>query len=327
MKTSTFDLHGIALEVSSDDGAVLEAIEARLSHFRQRAGVRADIVFEYRTVAAGRHTVERPSGEGRSVYDPPAGEVVFFPEEDVLYVDYEERVRVRCEPARGLVEVSVAEDPLENMWLLSRPLFTLPLVETLKRRGLYSIHAAGVARGGGAIVFPGTTGAGKTTLAVALAKAGFELLADDMVFVAADASRVFPFPDELDVDERTLAWFPELEQFARGSSGGSKKRLDADSVSVVRTASLPPSVVLFPRITTRSSSTATPIDAAEALQELAPNVLLTDNVASQRHLSALGGFVARCPCYRLESARDFGQLAGTVAELAASATSSGASAS
>ena len=71
---------------------------------------------------------------------------------------------------------------LRDAWLLARPLLTLPLVEMLKWRGLYSVHAAGAASDGGAIVLPGPSGSGKSTLALALARHGLNYMADDMLF-------------------------------------------------------------------------------------------------------------------------------------------------
>src|SRR5262245_3573357 len=57
-----------------------------------------------------------------------------------------------------------------DLWTLSHPLFTLPLVEMLKRRGLYGLHAGGVCLHGRALLLPGTSGSGKTTLTLALAR-------------------------------------------------------------------------------------------------------------------------------------------------------------
>ena len=61
------------------------------------------------------------------------------------------------------------------------------------------------------------------------------------------------------------------------------------------------------------------MDPAEALLELAPNVLLTEVRSSQAHLDALAELARTCACYRLETGRDFdalpGLLRGLVTEL------------
>jgi hypothetical protein len=181
MSTRFFDFHDVSLAVSSGEEAVAAAVAGRLRHFAVDEGDRA-LRFDFQVVtSADAHDVCRPATEGRPVYDPPAGEVSFFDEEDRLYIDYEGRVRVDGDAGRGSVRISVVDGERANLWLLSRPMFTLPFVELLKRRGLFSVHAAGVAVDGRAVLIAGPSGAGKSTLAVALTRAGLGFLGDDML--------------------------------------------------------------------------------------------------------------------------------------------------
>jgi len=92
------------------------------------------------------------------------------------------------------------------------PLFTIALVELLKRRGRYSLHAACAAVDGHGIVLAGASEAGKSTLAIALALAGMQFVSDDTVFLssAAGGVEVLGFPDEVDMTPRTVAMFPAL---------------------------------------------------------------------------------------------------------------------
>src|SRR3954447_16080819 len=126
---SRYDFHGVLIEVDVDDPPLAEAIDGRLRHFRSDARAQPDLRYEYRTGVV----VEPPAGRSRPVYEPPSGEVVYSDVDDVLFIRHGD-VRVRCEPAAGSVLVSSPQD--RDLWLLSRPLFTLPLVESLKRRGL-----------------------------------------------------------------------------------------------------------------------------------------------------------------------------------------------
>jgi hypothetical protein len=57
------------------------------------------------------------------------------------------------------------------------------------------------------------------------------------------------------------------------------------------------------------------MDSGEALLELAPNILLTEPTVSQRHLDVLAELVSTCPCYRLQTGTDFGDLAIRLAAL------------
>jgi len=323
MSTRFFDFHDVSLAVSSGEEAVAAAVAGRLRHFAVDEGDGRALRFDFQVVtSADAHDVCRPATEGRPVYDPPAGEVSFFDEEDRLYIDYEGRVRVDGDAGSGSVRISVVDGERGNLWLLSRPMFTLPFVELLKRRGLFSVHAAGVAVDGRAVLIAGPSGAGKSTLAVALARAGLGFLGDDMLFLHrnGDGVTVLSFPDEVDVASSTAAWFPELAELASCTPepGWSKHRLRAEDVyGSAFVAESKPAVVLFPRIGGKSDTTVTPMSPEEALLELAPNVLLTEQHSSQAHLHALGELVRVCDLYRVEVGRDFERIPSLVADLAA----------
>ena len=85
-------------------------------------------------------------------------------------------------------------------------MLTILLVEMLKRRGCYSMHAAGFSKDGKVILIPGTSGAGKSTLAITLLRGGFGYLSDDMVFLrrSSDGLRVLGFPEDVDVSDQTI---------------------------------------------------------------------------------------------------------------------------
>jgi hypothetical protein len=192
--------------------------------------------------------------------------------------------------------------------MLSHPLVTLPLVELLKRRGLYSLHAGGLCRDGRGLVLPGTSGAGKSTLTLALVRAGFGFLGDDTLFLARrpEGLRLLAFPDEVDLTEQTVAFFPELARYLTAPRPGWRKRQlraeEAYGAEVVWECA--PGHLVFPRVAGREESRLFPLEAGEALLELAPNVLLTEPVSSQAHLDALAELANASTCWRLETGRD-----------------------
>jgi hypothetical protein len=57
------------------------------------------------------------------------------------------------------------------------------------QRGLLPLHASAVAVQGGAVAFVGASGAGKSTLAASLARAGFQVLCDDLCAVTFRAEQ------------------------------------------------------------------------------------------------------------------------------------------
>lgn len=301
-----YDLHGVRLAVSTGElgEAASAAILSRLARIPPDGLPPHDLTFDLLSVAG--HSFSRPEG-ARTVYEPPVGEVVYADGSDLLYIEAGPRLRVLCEPGRA--RVSVLGNAEEDLWLLSHPLFTIPLMEMLKRRGLYGLHAGGLARNGKALLLPGTSGAGKSTLTLALARAGFGLLGDDTLFLARrpEGLRVLAFPDEFDLTDQTVSFFPELGPLLASPlpDGWRKRQLRAEEVygaEIVWEAE--PAFLVFPRVSGGRESVLSPMGKEEALLELVPNVLLTEPRSSQAHLDALAELAARCDCYRLATGSD-----------------------
>jgi hypothetical protein len=237
-----------------------------------------------------------------------------------LLIEADDAVTVVVDIASGRVDVfSPAMTPARR-WLISHPLFTLPLIELLKRHGLYSVHAAALSVRGWGVLLAGSTGAGKSTLSIALLRAGCEFLGDDIVFLRPTASgvRVLGFPDEIDLAEPTSMLFPELGEIFRRPKhpGWPKWSVQADELySAATVLECEPAALLITRVASSIESRLAPIRADEALIELAPNVLLTDAGAAAAHFAALGQLARGCPAYRLDAGRDFDSLATRLRDL------------
>jgi hypothetical protein len=323
----SFCLHGLALAIHGAGGPgerglpeVAAAIGARLARLPDGSGL-PDLRFDFVAAGPGAGLPERPAG-ARPVYDPPGGEVVYSDREDLLYIGLGERLAALCEPARNRARVVARAPRSDDLWLLSHPLFTLPLAELAKRRGLYSLHAAGLALGGRGLLLPGTSGAGKSTLAVALARAGCGFLGDDTLFLAPGPGglRVLAFPDEVDLTEESAGFFPDLAPHLTptGQEGWKKRQLAVERLPGAAVVwECRPGVLVFPRVSGRAASRLSPLSRDAALLDLAGNVLLTERRSSQAHLDALAALVAASDCYRLETGRDLDAAARLLRSLLA----------
>jgi hypothetical protein len=316
MNARAYSFHDLNLIILGED-AVLTALQARLGRFP--AGdmqAAADLHFEFHKVADDRrHVVRRPAGPGRPVFDPGLGELAYFDESQQLYLEVPGRGRALCHVKSRRVQVSYTESEASDPWLLAHLFFTVPLAELLKRLGLYMVHAAGLAVGGKGLLIAGQSGAGKTTLALALLRAGFDFLADDTVFLSLRESglRILAFPDEADVTTQTLGFFPELQRLTHASkaSGRLKQPVCATSLYQARPCwECAPEAIIFPQPGKSSRSVLTPMPKAEALVQLVCNVLRTEPRSSQAHLDALAGLVKTSRCYRLKTGQDFDRLPG-----------------
>jgi hypothetical protein len=199
--------------VAAQDREVRAALRRRLSHFVTSDLHASDVTFEIVTVGkANEHDLPQPPTSARSVYASALGDVLYVDPADQLFMNVGADLRVVAEAGLGRVRASVRGPTEPYLWLVTHPLFPLPLMECLKRRSLYSVHAAGLAIDGRGLLVAGTSGAGKSTLAVALLRVGLEFMGDDMLFLAPtdDGLQLHAFPDEIDITEQTANLFSEL---------------------------------------------------------------------------------------------------------------------
>src|ERR1700676_2536434 len=176
------------------------------------------IFFDFESVPNTKaHRFGKPPGRAKPFYELEGGDASYFEAEDQLYLCYGDRVRVLCNPGSGSAFFSIREPENENLWIASHLLFTICLVEMLKRRGLYSLHAGGLSANGKCLLIPGTSGAGKSTLTVASLRANFDYMSDDMVFIIdrPEGFHILAFPEEVNISDQTAGFFPELSFLSR----------------------------------------------------------------------------------------------------------------
>lgn len=194
------------------------------------------------------------------------------------------------------------------------------IVTGLLAGGRYSVHAAALGFRGRAVMLSGPTGAGKTTLALALASRGMQLLSDELAVLDPRSDEVLAYRRLLHVRPGTPELIPGLEHIADeppadlgggiawavehpGQDGPSPRALPLGAV-----------VILDPRI----DGTAEPV-----LREIRPVVasleLLRGTWAAttdfQGALAAIGGCVAHVPCIRLAAGEPMAAADGILAWL------------
>lgn len=309
----TYCTHGLELRVICS-AAIAACLDARFRLFPADETCLDRISLEFHHAKdAGRHLVHRPEGQSRPFYEMPGGEASYFYEADQIYISVGHGVRAACKPRIGEAIISVVESDPRNLFMASHLVLTILLVDILRRRGWYSLHAAGFSDGGAAVLIPGTSGVGKSTLSVALLRAKFDYLTDDMVFLSRRAGSlvVRGLAEDIDVSEKTIRFFPELDFLLRSpkTEGFTKRQLCVDQVYGAKPGiEARPSVIVLPRISGRQDSVITQIDSDEALLEIVPNVLLTEQSACQTHIGVLAELVKAVDCYRLETGQDFDRI-------------------
>jgi hypothetical protein len=92
--------------------------------------------------------------------------------------------------------------PFEDPWVLAEVLrYWLVELAVREAKGMVPFHAASLTTNGTGVLFAGSSGAGKTTLTLALAQAGWRLGGDDIAPIDESTGLVAPFPKPLNVRE------------------------------------------------------------------------------------------------------------------------------
>ena len=166
-----------------------------------------------------------------------------------------------------------------------------------------ALHAAALAKGDEAVLLVGSPGAGKTTLAIALAKSALELVADDVTLLHADGTVTgitLPF------SVKASAW-PLLEKFWPGMTDRPTHcRPDGQSLCYVphdRVAAPRPRRVGVVVLLDRHTAAETRVDAVNPVDAL--TALMAEGVTRDQRLhpegfAALVDGVRTAHCYRLD---------------------------
>lgn len=310
MTERSYRLGSLCFTVRAADDDVGAAIDRRLCLLCTDPHRSPDVLFDVRGPQTGGRVLPATTSRGRPVYETAEGAVVCYDDAaDELSLEYC-GVQLRVRPRQRRVDIAILSEAVECRTAATHPVFTLALLEVSKRFSLYPVHAACVADRANGLLLAGSAGAGKSTLAVAFARAGLAFLGDDIAFVEpGPALRVVAFPDEVDVTDATAILFAELRHLVcRPRPAGRPKhavRLET-TLDVATPMSCRPSALVVTSLGAGPRSVLAPIGQADALRELAPNVLLTERASSQAHLSCLGALVAAVPCYRFEAGHDIG---------------------
>lgn len=290
-----FDVHGAGVSVTTDDHRAATAIEAFLRPFVADELPESHLQFHISTSTP-----------------PPAKDLDAKPVCDLGYFAVTKSGTRRRLRARGFGE---GEADLDTgfaqiwsdgwgegyVWGTTRLIF-LPLwAMLLKTTGRFTLHAAGVARNGRALIFPCSSGGGKSCLTMNLVNAGFDLLGDDTQFVIPRGDRIdiAGFNEPIALRRGAFEFFPELKDRPVGE--GERVTVDPwkDGLPVAEDF-VSPSVIAFPQITHAPRTTYERMSSSEALQRLIlASFFFTDQAMLEEHFATLSRLVAESRCYRL----------------------------
>ncbi len=329
----SYVVHGLRLNVEAESVDQVSRLDALLKPFAAPAGGPDREAFVLR-ITQGEPDPGDPIGEGlRQTWAGvfPGGLAATF------YADKDDRRVVL--PDRAVLRMNVRR---RRAHIIARPGqegaaeygCVMPMLcEFLAEVGQHIVHSASLSidRGGGrrAVVISGVSGRGKTTTALALAQAGWALMADDASFVGWNDPPgqrellLWGLPRGCKIHTNTLAMFPQLMKLHRRPAETEEEFFidladlpGADTPRRVR-----PSVILFLEPRNAGRHTFTPVDHLAALTRLTRENLRAPDTRADgpagRAFAVLNAFVRQCECYALSVGADIAALSEQVLALPA----------
>lgn len=294
-------LHTLDLSLTSDIEAIAGVVDRCYTSSvgpGQRSAMRIDILPADETMPQVRGVFAETTLCGTRCHYHD-GRLSGAAEDGSIAVDYDladDHLRVRVSDRHRDDPHHVAIDVLRPV-LQS---FLLPL------HGLKSLHGAVVARDGKGIFLAGAGGAGKSTTALAAARAGWDVLSDDGPLFALVDGRALAFSslDFMHVSDATLRLFPEFAAH-RISGRDSRGKFAIDGASVASRRARATGVAIQHYVELHRSPVA------------APRFEPLDRSAMLRALIAEQMFVVRNPRIRSADPR-FAEMSAFILQLLSS---------
>jgi hypothetical protein len=207
-----------------------------------------------------------------------------------LFVDLGPRGLTIVDHLAGRVEGFIVVQATDGTDVLESVL-RFGVVEILRSRGLYSVHAAAADRDGRGILIVGASGRGKTTSLLAMLRAGYRVLSDDhpLLRETDDGIEILSFPTKIDVTEKTIALIPEVGAArSRLHDGTNKRWFRVGEIFPDREAERTrPRLLLFPEVIDWPRTSIEPMGKTRALEEvLRQGLLVLDRDVTERQMAA-----------------------------------------
>lgn len=210
---------------------------------------------------------------------------------------------------------------LTSRHFLFADLMLAALMEMLKHRGYYGLHAAAVSRDGMGYLFPASTGHGKTTTALGLIKQGFQYLADDKVLLTREDGEIaaLAFTRRFNIDPDIGERYRELD-FVSGLEplpGCAKRPVNVSTV--YPDSFIPrfrPRYVIHLERAVQGESRIVPLSRTESFARLIRQTILAfDRQVAMQQLALLGRLLDRTQSYLLYNGNDLYGNPDRLAEL------------
>lgn len=184
---------------------------------------------------------------------------------------------------------------------------TLSLIELLRQKGLYYLHASALKKGRQAILLCGMGMSGKTTLSLGFISRGFLLCSDDAVFLNYKANRIqaFGFKKDIHVTKQTLMLYKYLLKDIKPPVPPFKKAL-IPYKRFETVSSIIPNTIIFLQRTNSLNTNIIPIEKTQAMSLLIPQSLMLffKKEIANNHINILKALIYQSKTYFCACGKD-----------------------
>ncbi len=202
-------------------------------------------------------------------------------------------------------------------WHVARPF--LHAIKGFSRDTAWTpIHAAAIAKGGRGILLVGQSGAGKTSIAVGCALAGWDYLGDDAVMVRPNPSRVAALYSSARLRADMFQTFPRAMTASLGISddaGEQKAEIDMSTLGCCGCAEATIQAIVFPVADDGAPGALREINRPDAVRKLMEATWQSIKGDETVTFDKLAAIVARVPCVSMQACHDQVALSRTLTTL------------
>lgn len=336
----TYFIHGVNLSFTSNNSYIFFAVNDLLQYFQ--TSISEELLFPADlAISLFDHPVNNFSIEEKdtlslkllyassendrfSLNDFGLDRMYLYESEDGFthYINLGDTGFISYSAKEGIANGYLRHPEFLNPNIISSFIFIFVLSQLLKSKGYFFVHCSAVEKDGAGIIFPGFSGAGKTTSCIALIRAGYGFLGDDrpiLHYSSVGNLEFLCFPEPIDVTDYTISLFPELKNYHRFLNNRNLRKrsfvVQELYPSIIKDFCIP-RIILFPEISSTAESYLEPFSKFEAFKTFLPHSLLAfDKEITQKHFDIIFDLIQTTDCYKLKLGKDIENLPQLVSSI------------
>lgn len=309
------DLHGVSVELGASSGSLLAYCRCLFSRYLTPNCVAPEIRFELELVDSVPAPPPVPAAS-LAVHQPRG--MVCTADQRRLLLEFDGKGTFVIERSPPAITGRVTPTLLAEPHLLDR-LLVGSLALLMREFGIFAVHAFAAVYQGQAALLIGQSGSGKTTAGLALVRAGWGFLANDLALLrrVGEEFQILSCPERVQVAADSASFFPELGALV-GSTLEKTGFHAEDIYPHAATSRGRLGYLLFPCVSPGQPTSLRRLAVPEALIALLPHSLaIWDRANVSAHFSLLVRVAEQVPAYNLELGADFSRLPCLLASLPA----------